>query len=244
MANNELSGPSVATFIAKTLLGMNCLRYTYRFVFAPETIGSLCYLSKNLNHLRANVKYAYNLTCMGDDGKFSFMPTRLGNTDNDRIVRHILSEFTAGEFITYTILERGSDERQYCAPGADLPMCSIMRTKYHEYDFYHTSLDNLDFVTETGLFSSFLFFLKLISTLELNYIPRCRWIGEPMLSKRALYPSLGGVKPDTNVKSLLDVLYYCDGHHDCIDISSKTEQPSSLVFQALSLLKSLDLITS
>jgi len=130
MANNELSGPGLATYLAKWLTSSSN-RYTYRFSFAPETIGAVTYISKNLNDLK-KVYAAFNLTCVGDDNSLSLMPSRKGNTIADRVARHVLQN-QKNSFKEYDFIkDRGSDERQYCSPGVDLPMVSIMRSKYGE----------------------------------------------------------------------------------------------------------------
>ena len=136
MANNELSGPVVATFLSKFIQSIDC-HYSYRIIFIPETIGSICYISKNLECLKKNVIAGFVLTCIGDDREYSYLPSRSGKTLSDKIAIHVL-ENTHPDFIKYSYLDRGSDERQYCSPGVDLPMASIMRSKYGEYPEYHT----------------------------------------------------------------------------------------------------------
>ena len=149
MANNELSGPVLTTFLVKWIMSKP-RRYTYRIIFIPETIGSIMYLSKNLDHLKRNVISGFNITCVGDDGPYSYLPTRNGSTYADKVALNTLS-FDHPDFVEYTYLDRGSDERQYNSPGVDLPVCTIMRSKYGTYPEYHTSLDNLDFVSAEGL---------------------------------------------------------------------------------------------
>ena len=129
MANNELSGIGVLTFISKFLFEMKNRRYSYRIVFVPETIGSLVYISENLLEMRAKIIAGFNLTCIGDERGFSYLPSRHGETYSDAVVKHVLSHIDA-RFNSYSWNQRGSDERQYCAPGIDLPVASIMRTKY------------------------------------------------------------------------------------------------------------------
>ena len=120
-------------------------RYTYRIIFIPETIGSITYLSINHKEMKKNIFAGYNITCVGDHRTYSYVPSRKGNTISDDIAKHVLSWINP-KFIIYSWLDGASDGRQYCAPGIDLPIASILRTKFGEYPEYHTSLDNLDFV--------------------------------------------------------------------------------------------------
>jgi aminopeptidase-like protein len=219
MANNELSGPVLATYLAKYVKNMDNY-YTYRFVFAPETIGSLIYLSKNLNHLKEKVIAGFILTCVGDERNYSYLASRYGNTLADKIALNIL-ENEIKEFKKYSYLIRGSDERQYCAPGIDLPICSVMRTKYAQYSEYHTSLDNFDVVTAKGLEGAYNLYIKMIEVLENNFKFNVTVLGEPQLGKRGLYPKECTPTTDYSLAFLYrNFLAYADGSNDLIDIAN------------------------
>ena len=210
MANNELSGPVVATALAQWLAAAP-RRYTYRIVFAPETIGAITYLSRHYQALRRNVAAAFNLTCMGDERAWSFVPSRKGDTLADRAALHVLRHF-APDCNRYSFLDRCSDERQYCAPGIDLPMCSVMRSKYHAYPEYHTSLDDCSLVTEKGLQESFAMLRRILEALEENVVYKNLVLCEPQLGRRGLYPTLSTASSCTEeVNLMMDLLAYADG---------------------------------
>jgi aminopeptidase-like protein len=220
MANNELSGPCVATALAQWIQGMKERQFTYRILFLVETIGSIVYLSKHLEEMQRSTIAGFVLTCIGDNREYSYIPSRAGDTLADKVAKHVLS-FQVENFKEYSYLDRGSDERQYCSPGVDLPVCNIMRSKFNEDSEYHTSLDNLDFVTPQGLQGGFNVYQKAIELLEANKFYHCKVKCEPQLGKRGLYPSLSTKETHQQVNSMMNVIAYADGKNSLLDIAIK-----------------------
>jgi aminopeptidase-like protein len=218
MANNELSGPVVTTALAMWLNGLERRRHTYRIVYIPETIGSIVYLSRHLEELKRNVVAGFNITCVGDDRRYSYLPSRSGNTWADRAATHVLRHIDPG-FIRYSWLDRGSDERQYCAPGVDLPVATIMRSRYGSYPEYHTSADDLTVITPAGLEGSYRAIRAAIEIVEADFHPRTTILCEPMLSRRGLYPTRSMKGSANDVLSMTDLLSYSDGERSLLEIA-------------------------
>ena len=218
MANNELSGPVVAVALGRWLQTLEHRKLSYRILFVPETIGSLVVLSRLLDHFRKHLVAGWVLTCMGDDRAYSYMPSRTGDTLADRVSLAALRELKI-DAERYSFLQRGSDERQYCSPRVDLPVCSLMRSKYLTYPEYHTSLDNLSLITSEGLQGSFDLMKRVVEILEANDIWRATTYGEPQLGKRGLYPQVSTPTSGLEVRDMMNVLTYCDGDLDSLQIA-------------------------
>lgn len=190
MANNELSGPSVFTALIR-MLERKELQYTYRFVLAPETIGPIFYLSKNQKLLKRNTFAAFNLTCVGAGDEWSLLHSPDGKSYADKVSETILNEKVAS-FKKYDFLDRGSDERQYCSPTIDLPMVSIMRSKYQNFNEYHNSKDDLSYVTPERLQKTLDIYSSLFCFIEADGFFLNSSKGEPFLDKKLHYPKVGG----------------------------------------------------
>ncbi len=243
MANNELSGIVVTTYLAKWLNELKVRRYTYRLVFIPETIGSITYLSKNYINLKKKVIAGFNISCVGDDRSYSYLPSRNGNTISDKVAKHVL-KWIEPNYKIYSWLDRGSDERQYCAPGIDLPIASILRTKYGEYPEYHTSLDNLDdVVTPKGLDGGYWALRKALELIEKNNIYKINILCEPQMGRRGLYPTLSKKNSGDQTRFIMNFLSYCDGEHTLIDIAEKINLPAWDLYKSIETLISHDLIS-
>ena len=219
MANNELSGPIVSMGLIKYFQNKN-LNKTLRFVFIPETIGSISYLSKNINYLKENVIGGYNLSCIGDERQHSCMFSKYQNSPSDEAVIEAYKLLNIKNYKIYSFLKRGSDERQYNSPGIDLKISSIFRTKYHEYPEYHTSLDNFNLVTLKGCNGGFNVARKSIEILLERIYPKYKIMCEPQLGKRGMYPTLSRKNTYQDADKILDFLMYSDGTNSLEKISN------------------------
>jgi aminopeptidase-like protein len=219
MGNNELSGPIVTTALARWLAAKK-RRHTYRIIFIPETIGSIIYLSRHLDHLKLHLVAGYVVTCVGDERAYSYMPSRSGDTLADRAAKQAFRDLGI-QPIAYSFLDRGSDERQYCSPGVDLPVCSIMRSKYAVYPEYHTSLDDLTLITQKGLEGAVAVYRRAIELLEANRTYTAVTPCEPQLGKRGLYPTTSTKTSGEQVRTMMNVLAYADGSCDLLALADR-----------------------
>ncbi|KAM3114381.1 DUF4910 domain-containing protein [Phormidesmis sp. 146-33] len=241
LANDNLAGIAIATFLAKQLSQI-ARRYSYRFIFIPATIGSITWLSQNEDRV-ANIKHGLVLSCLGDSGKSTYKKSRRGDTEIDRAVLHVLQhsgrEFEAIEFIPY-----GYDERQYCSPGFNLPVGCLMRTPNGKYPEYHTSADNLEFIHPVYLKDSFAKCLAVFSVLEhnrtyLNQNPKC----EPQLGKRGLYRAVGGTSGSgISEMAMLWTLNLSDGQHSLLEIADRSNSDFDAIKKAADALIKNDLL--
>ena len=244
MANNELSGPTVLTYISKWLIEVGKTNYSYRIIFIPETIGSITYLSLNYKNMKKKIFAGFNISCVGDDRAYSYLPSRKGNTISDLIAKHVL-KWTDPKFIKYTWLDKGSDERQYCAPGIDLPIASIFRTKYGQYPEYHTSLDNLEnVVTPSGLDGGYWVIRKALEGIEKNNNYKVKILCEPQMSKRKIYPTLSKKAQNNDIRLMMNFLSLCDGQTSVLEIAEILNTPIWDLYNLIDKLISHDLISN
>jgi aminopeptidase-like protein len=231
LCNDNLSGIAVAVWAAKQLR-MSSHRYSYRFLFAPATIGPVAWLAAN-EHKTERIKHGLILACVGDAGKTTYKKSRRGQAEVDRAVANVLKhsgqDYEINEFSPW-----GYDERQYCSPGFNLPMGCLMRTPNGCYPEYHTSADNLELVRAESLEDSFRKCMSIIEVLEnnrsyLNQNPKC----EPQLGRRGLYRKMGGeAKAEDSGLAMLWVLNFSDGGHSLLDIAEKSSLPFSAISNA------------
>jgi aminopeptidase-like protein len=221
LCNDNLSSVAVATFLARYLGGAR-LRYSYRFLFIPGTIGAITWLSLKESKI-CHIKHGLVLAGVGDAGPLSYKKSRRGDTEIDRVAIHVLRQLDPDskvlEFSPY-----GYDERQYCSPGINLAVGRLSRTPHGTFPEYHTSADNLDFVHADKLAETFETCLEIFSALENNEVfmnlnPKC----EPQLGQRGLYRMVGG-QADAGLKemTMLWVLNLSDGSHSLLDIAERS----------------------
>jgi aminopeptidase-like protein len=217
LANNELSGPVVATALARWVRSLPQRQYTYRFVFVPETIGAITLLSRSMEHLKSHVVAGFNLTCIGDDGDYSYLASRDGNLPIDRIAARVVA--ATPRPVVYSYLDRGSDERHYGSAGVDLPVISLMRTKYGVYPEYHTSLDDLTVITPSGLQGGLDLVRDCIRELESTTYYRTTVLAEAQLGRRGLYHSVHARTVADEVLMRTHLMAYADGTRSARDMA-------------------------
>lgn len=240
LANDNLSGLSVATFLAQRLSGRD-LHYSYRFLFIPGTIGAITWLAQNSEHTD-RIRHGLVLTCIGDTGGFHYKKSRRGNAMIDRAVDCVLRGFNR-PFEVLEFSPYGYDERQYCSPGFNLPVGCLMRSVWGTFPEYHTSADNLNFIKPDSLAESFRVCSGVVDVLEGDrvYVNQNSFC-EPQLGKRDLYKSTGGAPIGVEVNARLWVLNLSDGEHSLLDISERSGVPFSTIREAASLLSDAGLL--
>ncbi len=221
LCNDNLSGIALSVFLSK-ILGSQELKYSYRFLFVPGTIGSIVWLSKNEDNVH-RIKHGLVATLLGDDSDFTYKRSRRGNADIDLAVEHYL-QYSGKPHKIIDFIPYGYDERQYCSPGFNLPVGCLTRKPHGEFPEYHTSADNLDFVKPEKLAESLEVYLEIIYILENNLTytnlnPKC----EPLLGKRGLYDRIGGSN-ETQILQMaaLWILNMSDGSNSLLDIAMKS----------------------
>jgi aminopeptidase-like protein len=241
LANDNLSGITVATALAQLLSGRD-LRYSYRFLFIPGTIGAITWLARN-RETAGRVRHGLVLTCIGDAGGFHYKKSRQGDAEIDRAAAHVLRHHTESseilEFSPY-----GYDERQYCSPGFNLAVGCLMRSVWGSFPEYHTSADNLDFIRARSLAGSLRVCTAIMDVLEnnrryCNQNPYC----EPQLGRRNLYRSTGGDGIGTEISARLWVLNFSDGKHSLLDIAERSGLPFTAINDAAELLHESGLLS-
>lgn len=243
MANNELSGPVLLTRLGEWIAALPRRRLSYRLLFVPEMIGSAAWLGRNLALAKEHVIAGFNISCVGDEREWGYLPSRAGDTLADRAARHVLGHLAPGHR-HWRWVDRGSDESHYCAPGVDLPVASVFRSKYGSYPEYHTSLDDLErVVTPRGLGESFGAFRRIIETLEADVVPRTTVLGEPQLGRRGLYPSLSMKGSTAGVRPMLDLLSQSDGTRSLLEIAELIDRPAWELAPIMRMLEAQGLLT-
>ncbi len=241
MANNECSGPALMMGLAEYIRSIPNRKYSYRLILVPETIGAITYLSEHLTEMQENIQAGFNLTCVGDDRTYSLVHSRYGKTLADKVLTNIL-HYHAPAYMEYSFLKRGSDERQYQAPGVDLPLVCFCRSKYHVYPEYHTSGDNLDIISPDGLAGSYAVMRKCIDALEWNEKYKVTCLCEPQLGKRGLVPTMSSKETFQQTLALKDILAYADGTNDLMDLSDLIEVPIPVMIPIIEKLLEAELL--
>ena len=242
MANNELSGPIVSMSLINYFKKFKNLNKSLRFIFIPETIGSIAYIKQNFNKLKSNVIGGYNLSCIGDEKNHSCMMSKYENSPSDEALLEAYKKLKIKKYKIYSFLKRGSDERQFNSPGIDLKITSIFRTKYGEFPEYHTSLDNFKLVTLKGVQGGFNVAKKSIMILMNKIIPKNKILCEPQMGKRGLYPTISTKEKKSMTKNYMNFLQYADGNNSIEKIANKINLSFKLTKKIFLKLKSKNLV--
>jgi len=242
MANNELSGPVVLNALIKYIkTNYKKTKYTYRFVLLPETIGSIAYLSRYKSILKKKVMMGFNLSCLGDDKAYSIIK---GPNKDDLSYKALYSILRNKKKLkVYDFRHRGSDERQYCSPGIDLPVVGFCRSKYGEYKEYHTDRDNLKLISQKSLEQSLEVLKNLVDVCEVSLFPKTQTFCEPNLSKRNLYPTTSTLfSMTTDLKLRKDILAFSNGKRSIFDLSEILDNDVLKICSEIKILKKNKLI--
>jgi aminopeptidase-like protein len=244
MANNECSGPALSAELVRYVESMKKRKYTYRFIYIPETIGSITYMSQadHLQHMRETMIAGFNLSCVGDDRDYSIVESRYADTLADKVLKNVLKYHTGDRYSTYSFLERGSDERQYNAPGIELPVVCYCRSRLGDFPEYHTSADNMGIVSPSGFQGSYEVMTQVIRALEYNGYYKVSVLGEPQLGKRGLYPTISKKGSYDAIMAMMDFITYADGKNDLIDISNRIGAPVKELIDVVKKLKENNLL--
>ncbi|MGW4954697.1 DUF4910 domain-containing protein [Streptomyces parvulus] len=241
LANDNLAGVAVAAFLARELAERTPY-YTYRFIFAPGTIGAITWLARNAERVE-RIRHGLVLACAGDRGDLTYKRSRRGDADIDRVMRHVLSASQRPHRIT-EFTPYGYDERQYCSPGFDLGVGSLTRTPYAGYPEYHTSADNPDFVSPRAMEDTLAVCREAFAVLDRDrrYVNLSPY-GEPQLGRRGLYDSLGGRSDAKQAQmAVLWVLSLADGEHGLLDVAERSGLPFETVADAAEALHAAGLL--
>ena len=231
LCNDNLSGIAVACALAKHLGSMD-LRYSYRFLFIPGTIGSITWAAIRRPQL-SKIKHGFVLTCVGDSGSPTYKASRRGDAEIDRAWTYVLRQ-SGDAFDILPFSPFGYDERQYCSPGLNLPVGCFMRTPHGKFPEYHTSADDLKLVCPTALNDSLAKALTTIDVIErnrnyLNLKPFC----EPKLGDYGLYSTIGGRSAGDFQMALLWLLNMSDGANSLLDIATRCNLPWAVIKEAV-----------
>ncbi|WP_328702983.1 DUF4910 domain-containing protein [Arenibaculum pallidiluteum] len=242
LANDNCSGLAVLAHLARRIASLRT-RYSYRFLFAPGTIGAITWLSRNRERV-GRIRHGIVVSCVGDRGEPSYKRSRRGDAFIDRAMAHVLRHASPAPAIL-DFSPYGYDERQYCSPGFDLPVGLFQRSRFGQFPEYHTSADNLGFIDPASLESSFDILLSAIEIIEgdgrpVNLLPHC----EPQLGRRGLYAALGGGRDEPARRmALLWVLNLADGTHSLLDMAERSGLPFRVIAEAAHLLEGKGLLS-